>query len=848
MAIALRRVSPPFSCRFFRTKFPMSYRSLPRPLACFFAVTLTVIGIALSTGSARAQADVGEIAQRVTNILSEEHYLQQPFDDEMSQRTLDAYLNYLDYSRVYFTAKDIERFRPQYEQSLDDDVMVRNLSAAYDIYDVYLQRVRSRIDKVKTLLNNHEFTFDSDSRVQVSRKDADWPADEAASDKLWIALIEGELLQETLRKESSDRAKAKADEKKIDAGEVPKTTDVPDGEANAAPAKPDTPPATGGRTEIQVPSEAGSEVVTTKPNTGSQAAKTPKEKIIDRYDRILKSVEGNDAEDQAVIFIKCIARAYDPHSEYFSQSQYDNFRISMEKRLEGIGAMLSLEEDGSAAIKGLVVGGPAFKQGDLQVMDRIVGVAQDEDEFVDTVGMDLNDIVDLIRGVKGSVVRLEVIPADASDPSAHATISIVRDKVDLKESLASAELIITKDNDGKVLKLGWINLSSFYSDMGNGTTSTTADVQRLVNRLTEEGVDGIVLDLRDNGGGSLEEAINLTGLFIPRGPVVQSKDWRGNRDAKYSRNRYALYDGPMIVLTNKASASASEILAAALQDYKRALIVGDKSTFGKGTVQQLRPVHNNRNLLSVLAPRDPGSGALKLTIQTFFRISGGTTQLKGVEPEIVLPSINDALEIGEGSLDNPLAYEVIEAQDYAVVHPDGLPVEGLQKGVDQRLAENVEYQYVREDIERAKQRIEENSVSLSRSERDAESKEMEKLRDARKQERIARFAEVREKERGLFTVYALTQDNVHDDRLTLKKDLTQEQISGMKEADVEHDPESKALEYPHLFNPMKREAIEIMKDFIAIEEGGSIGSDGVTSSTTAKPTASVTPPSPVKPN
>ena len=824
---------------------------LPRPILCLLAVTMVAFGAGCSLENARAQADVGEIAQRVSDILSEEHYLQKPFDDAMSKRTLDAYLDYLDYSRVYFTAEDVDRFRKLYETTLDDEIMVRNLSAAYDIYDVYLQRVRSRIDKVKTLLNNHEFTFDSDRTVQVSRKDADWPADEVASDKLWIDLIEGELLQETLRKEATDRAKEKKEQENKDKdkeADAPKSTKAPDGKPQADSTSPDSPPKPGQPSQAPAPDGSGrTPIVTEKSQAANDKPKTPKEKIIDRYDRILKSVEGNDAEDQAVIFIKCIARAYDPHSEYFSQSQYDNFRISMEKRLQGIGAMLSLEEDGSAAIKGLVVGGPAFKQGELQVMDKIVGVAQESGETVDVVGMDLNDIVDLIRGDKGTIVRLEVIPVDASDPSVHKIISIVRDEVDLKESLASAELIITKDDNGDIVKLGWINLLSFYSDMGNGSTSTTADVQRLVNRLTEEGVDGIVLDLRDNGGGSLEEAINLTGLFIPRGPVVQSKDWRGNRDAKYSRNRYALYDGPMIVLTNKASASASEILAAALQDYKRALIVGDYSTFGKGTVQQLRPVHNNRNLLSVLAPKSAGSGALKLTIQTFFRISGGTTQLKGVEPEIVLPSLNDALEIGEDSLENPLAYEVIEAQDYGVVNPDGFPIQELQRKVDERLAGNVEYQYIREDIERAKKRMEENSVSLSRAEREKETEEIEALREKRKKERIARFAEIREKEKGLFTVYALTQDNVHDEKLTLKKDLSREEISGMKEAEEEDDPEAKALEYPHQFAPMKREAIEILKDLIAVEGGGQ-SDDGVTSSSTPKPTASVTTRSSEKPN
>jgi len=803
----------------------------------FTLLPLLALSLCLAAAPlSHAQSDVGEIAQRVTNILSEEHYLQKRFDDEMSERTLGSYLDYLDYSKVYFTKSDVDRFYSQYRHTLDDDIMVQNLSAAYDIYDVYLKRVRSRIDKIKTLLANHEFTFESDGEIHISRKDAEWPADEAAADKMWVDIIEGELLQETLRKEAADRSKAEEAEKKNKDGELPKTTQItPKVVPKAKPvdANTDSEPDSPTRSTSDVPTPGGIErTPIVLENSSKKPEKTPKEKIIDRYERILKSINGNDAEDQAVIFIKCIARAYDPHSEYFSQSQYDNFRINMDKRLEGIGAMLGLEEDGSAAIKGLVVGGPAFKQGELQVMDRIVGVAQGDEETVDTVGMDLNDIVDLIRGKKGSIVRLEVIPVDSGDSGAHKVISIVRDQVDLKESLASADLIITKDDDGKVLKLGWINLLSFYSDMGGGDTSTTADVQRLINRLMEEGIDGLVLDLRDNGGGSLEEAINLTGLFIPRGPVVQSKDWRDNRDAKFSRNRYALYDGPMIVLTNKASASASEILAAALQDYRRAIIVGDKSTFGKGTVQQLRPVHNNRMLLSVLAPQ-PGSGALKLTIQTFFRISGGSTQLKGVEPEIVLPSLNDALDIGEGALDHPLAYEVIEAQDYDLVHPDGFPIIPLQANVDKRIAANAEFQYILEDIKRAEKRIEENVVSLNRAEREAEAKDLKALQDKRKAERIKRFAEIREKEKGLFTVYGLTQDNVHDEKLTLRSDLTQEQLSGMTAAKEEEDPETKALQYPHLFDPLKRETLEILKDYIRIGNGGG----GVTGVGAAKPTA-----------
>ena len=717
---------------------------------------------------AQKQTDYGEIALRVSNMLAEEHYLRKAFDDEMSARLLDNYIEYLDYSRVYFTQEDIDRFYTEYRTTLDDAVRHRDINAAYDIYGVYKERVRSRIDLVKKLLDNQdkEFKFDSDRSILIRRKEADWPADEAASDELWHDLIEGEVLQETLRYEAAQKKEEGSED-----GDQPKDAD--------------------------------------------EEKKTPKEIILSRYDRILESVNENDSEDVAVMFIKSISRAYDPHSEYFSQQQYDNFRIQMNKKLTGIGAMLSTEEDGSAAIQGLVIGGPAHKAGELQVADKIVGVGQDEEgEIVDIVGMKLNDIVELIRGKEGSTVRLKLIPAN-TDGTETKVIEIVRDKVDLKDSLATADLILTRDEKGNPLKIGWINLLSFYSDMDGGKTSTTADVQRLVNRLMDEGIQGLVVDLRDNGGGSLEEAINMTGLFIPRGPVVQSLDWRGERDYKASRHRDALWDGPMVVLTNRSSASASEIFAAALQDYNRAVIVGEKATFGKGTVQQLRPVQTQRLLL----PFQPGNtmnGALKLTIQTFFRINGHSTQLLGVIPDIKLPSTNDVLEIGESALRNPLDVDPIQAETYEPVN-ESLPIKALTANVKKRIAQDQEFRYMTEDIAEAERRIEENKVSLNREQREAEAKKLEERRETRKEERIERFAKVREAEKDLFTVFTLTQDNVHKEGLTLKDDLSLEESSGMMTAKKKDDPEAKALEYPHGFDPFQRETINIIADLIAIQ-------------------------------
>jgi carboxyl-terminal processing protease len=804
-----------------RTYLPASARGILRGMVpLIFAASGFIFA-----SPARAQTDYGEIALRVTEMLEEEHYLRQNFDDKMSERLLDIYIEYLDFSRVYFTQEDIDRFYSEYRTNLDDAIRNREIGAAYDIYGIYKERVRSRVTLVKELLDKKdEFLFDSERTVQISRKDSPWYKDGAEYEAMWHDLIEAEVLQETLRREAADRAKREKEGKAkeirpLEGGAKPESTPKPGPGADASSEE----------------KAAEPKVAETPAAKKDEKEETPKEIILKRYDRILDSVNDNDAEDVAVMFIKSLSRAYDPHSEYFSQSQYDNFRIQMNKSLEGIGAMLQEEEDGSASIQGLVVGGPAHKAGELQVLDRIVGVGQNQEgDYVDTIGMKLNDVVDLIRGEKGSIVRLKVIPATAPAGAETKEIAIVRDKVDLKDSLASAELIETKDEAGKPLKLGWINLLSFYSDMDGGQTSTTADVQRLVNRLMKEGMQGLVVDLRDNGGGSLEEAINMTGLFIPRGPVVQSRDWEGRVDYKASRDKDALWGGPLVVLTNHSSASASEIFAAALQDYRRALIVGETSTFGKGTVQQLRPVQAARLLLPF---RGAGvqNGALKLTIQTFFRIDGNSTQLHGVVPELKLPSTNDVLDIGEDALTHPLKVDPIDPQPYDLFTKDPFPIETMASRMEQRISQDQEFKYIREDIEEAKKRIEENVVSINRAKREAETAEIEVKREARKAERIERFAKVREAEKDLFTIYALTQDNVHQEKLPLRSDISLEESSGMMMGNKkDEDPDTKALEYPHGFDPFKRETLNILLDFIS-------------SQTSDKPlTTTVTPPATVK--
>ena len=737
-----------------------------------------ILGVFLAP-KLKAQTKYGELAARVTGMLEDEHFYRQAFDDKMSKRVLTTYLEMLDYSRIYFTSEDIESFNEKYLTTIDDEVRKEGIPAATEIYSIYEERVRDRVNFAKSLAKPDTFAYDSDRSIMITRKDAEWAPAGEAHDQLWRNLIEGDLIREKLIAEALAEKEAEEAEKASAEGK-----------------------------ELEEKSD-------------DKDKKDIYTKVSDRYDRIVKRVNENTTEDVATLFIKSIARAYDPHSEFFSQQQYDNFRIGMNKSLKGIGAMLQKdEEQGGATIEGLVVGGPAFKGGELEVKDRVIGVAQGDDgEYVDVVDMQLSDIVDLIRGEIGTTVRLKVMPMGKGEMI--KLISIERDQIDLKDSLATADLIITKDPNGEAQKIGWITLPSFYADMDGGNTSTTFDVRRLLIRLAIEGIDGLVVDLRDNGGGSLEEAINMTGLFIKRGPVVQAVDWRGNKTEKASRNNEATYDGPLVVLTNRASASASEIFAAALQDYGRPVIVGDQSTFGKGTVQQLRPVLSNSLLLPFNRETNQ-QGALKLTIQTFYRINGDSTQRDGVVPDIVLPSMLDIADIGEASLPNALKVDPIPPAQYTEFFIKPLPLNVLNDASAARIANGKNFDYILETIAKEKKRIDENTISINMETREKEAEEDEVEREKRKEERIAYFKQVKADEKGLFTVYKLTQDNVLEEGLTLRDDLSLEELSGMSRGKDEDDDEnSEDLEYPHKFDPYQRETIHILQDLIAIGETGS---------------------------
>jgi len=476
-----------------------------------------------------------------------------------------------------------------------------------------------------------------------------------------------------------------------------------------------------------------------------------------RYDRLARNVHEQDKDEQIKLFLDALAQAYDPHSEYLSKADMKNFSINMGLSLVGIGAMLR-SEDGYAKIESLVVGGPAQVDGRLKVGDRITAVAQGPADFVDVREMRLDKVVEMIRGKKGTRVRLLVIPSDATDPSRRKNVELVRDEIKLKDQEARADIIIKKDENGEPVKLGWLTLPSFYADMDKHQKSTTRDVLALLKRLKKENIAGLVVDLRRNGGGSLEEALSLTGLFLKSGPIVQTKDYNGNIRISSDPDPGIAYSGPLIVLTSRQSASASEIFAAALQDYGRAVIVGDKNTFGKGTVQTILPIGRFASLLGSHSDED---GALKLTIQKFYRVAGGSTQLHGVTSDIVLPSLSDLPEFGEGALKNALPYDEVARAKYTKWSDShSLFVDQLRRRSEERVKGDPEFHYVMEDMDRLRHKIDENRISLNEDQRKKELQDDKLRKETRSKERLARNQEEPR-------IYRVTLDTVDKPNLQL---------------------------------------------------------------------------------
>jgi len=555
-----------------------------------------------------------------------------------------------------------------------------------------------------------------------------------------------------------------------------------------------------------------------------------------RYDRVDRNVHEEDREEQVKLYLDALAQTYDPHSEYLSKADFKNFNIQMGLSLVGIGAMLRTE-DGYAKIESLVPGGPAQTDGRLKVGDRITAVGQGQGEFVDVRDMRLDKVVEMIRGKKGTKVRLLAIPANAPDPSQRKNVELVRDEIKLKDQEARADIIIKKDENGNPVKLGWLTLPSFYADMDRHSKSTTRDVFALLKRLRKENIAGLVVDLRRNGGGSLEEAISLTGLFLKSGPIVQTKGSNGNIVISSDPDPGIAYGGPLIVLTSRQSASASEIFAAALQDYGRAVIVGDKNTFGKGTVQTILPIGR---FTSLLGSRSDDDGELKLTIQKFYRVAGGSTQLHGVASDIVLPTLTDLPEFGEGALKNCLPYDEVPKARFTK-WSDGHPlfVEELKRRSAERVQHDPEFHYVMEDMERLRHKLDENRITLNEDARRKEIQDDKLRKDVRSKERLARHEEEP-------NIYRLTLDTVDKPNLQLimypgklaeakaKAGATKVSPEAAPDDDTDTIGAADDAKEPAL-DPERDETLNIMADLVDLSRGPKTASTNVKKSAEQRP-------------
>src|SRR6266704_1189823 len=555
-----------------------------------------------------------------------------------------------------------------------------------------------------------------------------------------------------------------------------------------------------------------------------------------RYERLAKNVHEQDKDEQMKLYLDALAQAYDPHSEYLSKADMKNFSINMGLSLVGIGAMLR-SEDGYAKIESVVPGGPAQVDGRLKVGDRITAVAQGQAEYVDVREMRLDKVVEMIRGKKGTRVRLLVIPSAAADPSGRKNVELVRDEIKLKDQEARADIIIRKDENGEPIKLGWLTLPSFYADMDKHQKSTTRDVLALLKRLKRENIAGLVVDLRRNGGGSLEEALALTGLFLKSGPIVQTKDYNGNTRISSDPDPGIAYSGPLIVLTSRQSASASEIFAAALQDYGRAVIVGDKNTFGKGTVQTILPIGR---FTSLLGSRSDDDGELKLTIQKFYRVAGGSTQLHGVASDIVLPSLSDLPEFGEGALKNCLPYDEVPKAKYTKwSDTHSLFVDQLRRRSAERVQHDPEFHYVMEDMERLRHKLDENRITLNEDARRKEIQDDKLRKDVRSKERLARHEEEP-------NIYRLTLDTVDKPNLQLimypgklaeakaKAGATKVSPEAAPDDDTDTIGAADDTKEPAI-DPERDETLNILADLVDLSRGPKTASTNVKKSAEQRP-------------
>ncbi len=603
----------------------------------------------------------------ITQFIEQSHYNRVAVDDELSSRVLDRFIESLDRNRLYFLKGDIEYF-DTFRNELDDMVKNDSLEPVFDGFQVYQTRVRERLEFALTQLGN-EPDFTVDETYQFDRSEEPWAETSAELDEIWRRRVKNEALNLVLEGEPWNKVQ---------------------------------------------------------------------EVLGKRYSGYLRRLNQVNSDDVFERFMNTFVNTLDPHSHYYSPRSTDEYRIQMSLSYFGIGASLQTEDD-FVKIAGIIPGGPAAADGRLKPEDRITGVAQGTDgEVVDVIGWRLDDVVDLIRGPADSVVRLEIIPANALPGSPKKFVDLIRGQVKLEEQAAKSE-IIKVPREGREWSIGVIEVPSFYRDypaLGRGDKdfrSTTKDVRRLISELEADGIDGLVIDLRGNGGGHLTEATALSGLFIDNGPVVQLRNSNGRISRLDDPDPVArvAYNGPLAVLVDRFSASASEIFAAAIQDYARGVIVGQQ-TFGKGTVQNLYPLDQY-----LRSEDDTGFGQLTLTIGKYYRVTGESTQHRGVDPDILLPSHINTEIIGESVRDSALPWDMIPTTRFRAGKPLDTTIESLTVSHAARAKDDPNFQYQLDMIRTAEEMAARKTLSLNLETRKAEREEELEGRLARENARRA---------------------------------------------------------------------------------------------------------------
>jgi len=586
----------------------------------------------------------------LVQMLEYFHYNKDAVTPADYPQLISDYMAELDPQRLFFTSVDEQTYRRQYGSRVETDLAY--LGNIDIAFDIY----RAYEQRVKTRTTwlfeelKHDFDFAAKDSYTPDRSKSPFPASEAETDDLWRRRIKYEILQDLLAKKSTEEAKAT---------------------------------------------------------------------VRKRYERMLKNLNDMESSDVQEMFLSSLTRMYDPHSAYFSSDTLQDFSIQMKLSLVGIGAVLSIEDDGNCVVREVVPGGPAYHSGQIRVNDKIVAVQQEGAESIDVIGMKLRRIVDMIRGDKNTKVTLTILPHDALDATKTKQVVITRDVIKLNSARASASIYEVPAANQQIVPVGVISLNSFYgpsddSKENDVKSTATQDVAELIGKLKQQGIKALVIDLRRNGGGLLSEAVDLTGLFISQGPVVQVRDSLGHLTVDSDTNKAVAYDGPLAVLTSRFSASASEIFAGALQNYGRAVIIGDSTTHGKGTVQAVLEM---KNYLPRLSQNIEDTGAAKLTVQKFYLPNGSSTQKKGVTPDIALPSIDDFLPIGEADLPHALMWDEIKSTAFEGKALPQTFVKPLLEASRERQHSLEEFSYLKKNIDWFKERQEQKTISLNLEQR-----------------------------------------------------------------------------------------------------------------------------------